>query len=194
MADILKPKLDETLVPKSEFFGWYSDMIKKLKEISDLMVELNDLCVAVPPMNYCGRIIVSTTDDTEQKVIKHYGGKQWRRITNFLRGVGENDDGFGKKHGEEYVCLRESSVPIHTHGLGIEAGRPDKLNAYWMKANAGGNLTKIVNSSTGDSNTGLGNVDIGYQVSPIEYPKKGHVTIPHDNMPPYKEVYIWECV
>lgn len=32
-----------------------------------------------------------------------------------------------------------------------------------------------------------------YQMSPLEYHGKSSVTLPHDNMPPYIEVYIWEC-
>ena len=58
---------------------------------------------------------MSATDDVESKVIANYGGKHWRRITNFLRGVDADDPDIGKKFGEEYVCLRESNVPVHTH-------------------------------------------------------------------------------
>ena len=72
---------------------------------------------SVPPLNYIGRIIISHTDDTEQKVIANYGGKRWRRIENFLRGVGEKDPNniIGQKTGEEYVALRESNIPVHSH-------------------------------------------------------------------------------
>ena len=70
--------------------------------------------VSVKPLTYVGRVVMSTTDDTEQKVIAHYGGKRWMRIENFLRGV-DADSELGKRLGEEYVCLRESNVPIHTH-------------------------------------------------------------------------------
>ena len=72
------------------------------------------------PLTYVGRIIVSTTDDTERKVIGHYGGKAWRRIVNFLNGVEEDDGSLGEKSGEEYVCLRESNVPIHSHNVRID--------------------------------------------------------------------------
>lgn len=32
-----------------------------------------------------------------------------------------------------------------------------------------------------------------YQISPLEYQTKASPAIPHDNMPPYREVYIWQC-
>ena len=77
---------------------------------------------SVPPLNYIGRIIMSFTDDTEQKVISNYGGKRWRRIENFLRGVKLDDpnDLPGRKWGEEYVELRESNIPIHSHSESIK--------------------------------------------------------------------------
>ena len=80
-----------------------------------------------------GKIIISTTDDVESKVIKHYGGKRWRRIVNFLRGVNGNDETLGKKFGEEYVCLRESNIPIHTHDMlkkGVLAEPPENQPCF----------------------------------------------------------------
>lgn len=35
---------------------------------------------------------------------------------------------------------------------------------------------------------------MNYQLSPLEYESRNDITIPHDNMPPYVEVYIWECM
>lgn len=34
-----------------------------------------------------------------------------------------------------------------------------------------------------------------YQISPLEYPikKENEITLPHDNLPPYMKMYIWEC-
>ena len=51
----------------------------------------------------------------------------------------------------------------------------------------------MLNKDGNDLN-GVKSVDIGYQLSPLEYEEKEQPTIPHDNMPPYREVYIWECV
>ena len=155
--------------------------------------------VSVPPLNYIGRIIVSYTDDTEQKVIAHYGGKSWRRIENFLRGVTDDDPENipGQKIGEEYVALRESNVPIHAHSETIEeasvTGRQE-----WSAKDKGG-TTRLVNTpqDTDDTSSSINikNTSYNYQISPLEYAAKGEndLTLPHDNLPPYLRVYIWEC-
>lgn len=75
--------------------------------------------IAVKPYTYAGRIVISTTDDTELKVIKNYGGKQWRRVLNFLRGVDETSSDLGKRLGESKVCLRSSHIPNHTHKMSL---------------------------------------------------------------------------
>ena len=41
---------------------------------------------------------------------------------------------------------------------------------------------------------GVRNSQIEYQISPLEHENRKDITIPHDNMPPYMEVYIWECM
>lgn len=38
------------------------------------------------------------------------------------------------------------------------------------------------------------NRKVDYQISPLEHQVESRITYPHDNMPPYKEVYIWECI
>ena len=91
MEEILKEKLDELLVPKSEFQRWYNSMMDKILELSGRIQELRQVLKSVKPMTYVGRVIVSTTDDTERKVIQKYGGRRWRRIVNFLRGVNDYD-------------------------------------------------------------------------------------------------------
>ena len=75
---------------------------------------MRQLMLSIKPLTYVGRVVMSTTDDTEQKVIAHYGGRRWMRIENFLRGVDDESE-LRKRMGEEYVCLRKSNVPIHTH-------------------------------------------------------------------------------
>ena len=79
------------------------------------MIEFMSLLIEVKPISYPGRIIISTTDDIESKVIKNYGGRKWKRVVNFLRGVDLDSTELGVKFGEAYVELRESNVPNHTH-------------------------------------------------------------------------------
>ena len=37
---------------------------------------------------------------------------------------------------------------------------------------------------------------MNYQISPLEYKNReaNEITLPHDNLPPYLKVYIWECI
>lgn len=87
MNELLMKLLDGLLMPVSEFMQWYDQASKRLDAIEGKIEIAEQLCKSVPPLNYIGRIIISYTDDTEQKVIANYGGKRWKRIENFLRGV-----------------------------------------------------------------------------------------------------------
>ena len=91
MKELLMKLLDGLLMTVSEFMQWYDQASKRLDAIEEKIEIAEQLCKSVPPLNYIGRIIISYTDDTEQKVIANYGGKSWRRIENFLRGVNEDN-------------------------------------------------------------------------------------------------------
>lgn len=195
LAELVKPKLDEDLVPRQRFLLWYNTQIERMDKIESDIELIKELLVSINPMTYPGRIIMSATDDLETKVIAHYGGKKWRRIENFLRGVDDDDIGIGKIHGEEYVCLRESNIPLHTHVSQL-SGRDSTGGKKWMMKDSGGE-TKMINLSSGLSDVeldGTENVQLDYQISPLEYENGNKVVSPHDNAPPYREVYIWECV
>ena len=202
MKELLMKLLDGLLMTVSEFMQWYDQASKRLDAIEEKIEISEQLCKSVPPLNYIGRIIISYTDDTEQKVIANYGGKSWRRIENFLRGVNEDnpEDIPGKKLGEEFVALRESNIPIHSHTetLPSEESQITTQQQEWMAKNKGGDA-KIVNTTLASSDTRnsveIENTNRNYQISPLEYPSKGEneITLPHDNLPPYMKVYIWEC-
>jgi uncharacterized repeat protein (TIGR02543 family) len=105
----------------------------------------------------------------------------------------------GKKLGEEYVALRESNIPIHSHTetLPSEENEITTRDQEWMAKNKGGDA-KIVNTTLASSGTrtvGIENTNRNYQISPLEYPSKeaNEITLPHDNLPPYMKMYIWEC-
>lgn len=91
IAQIFKKILDVELVQKIEFSSWYNRQMEVLAEIQTKVDLIKELIKSMKPMNYAGRIIISVTDDTEQKVVANYGGRKWRRITNFLRGVPPSD-------------------------------------------------------------------------------------------------------
>ena len=199
MTELLTKHLDKILMLTQEFMQWYVAKSKQLDEIEAKIELAKELATSVPQLNYVGRIIVSYTDDTEQKVIAHYGGKSWRRIENFLRGVTDDDaDNIpGRKLGEEYVELRESNVPVHAHSETIESASSTG-NKDWSAKDKGGS-TRLVNTpkNTDDTSesTNTRNTSYNYQISPLEYATKGEndLTLPHDNLPPYLRVYIWEC-
>ena len=202
LSDIMQPILDAELVMKQRFLAWYREVQERLLVVSDKIKQIREMLTAMKPVVYVGKIIMSTTDDTEEKVISKYGGKRWRMTVNFLRGVSAEDANMGKKLGEEYVCLRESNVPIHTHQvklLGATAAEDAKPATtgpgQWIQTNKTGAESKMVNSPSGEiAGTALRNDNLDYQISPMEYTHKKGVTIPHDNLPPYREVYIWECL
>ena len=147
MQELLTNHLDRLIMPVSEFMQWYDEKNKQLDAIEGKITTIQQLWGSVPPLNYIGRIIISYTDDTEQKVIANYGGKRWRRIENFLRGVGNNDINNipGQKLGEEYVELRESNIPIHAHAQTVNDVSTTS-SQEWIAKNKGGEDAKIVNS------------------------------------------------
>lgn len=62
---------------------------------------------------------------------------------NFVRGVSSADE-VGKKVGEEFVCLRESNVPVHTHVMNSDFN-PVQDSESSVRLNSGSNDTRIVN-------------------------------------------------
>ena len=202
MQELLMKHLDRILMPKSEFLQWYVQKLDALKEIEQKIAVAQGLVVSVPPLNYVGRIIVSYTDDTEKKVIASYGGKSWRRIENFVRGVRKDDQDNipGQKLGEDYVELRESNVPVHTHSETLPAGQePETKSQEWAAKQRSGKTTQPVNTPVRDEDSrksvDVQSISLNYQISPLEYKNReeNEITLPHDNLPPYLKVYIWEC-
>jgi hypothetical protein len=197
MDRMLEKKLDECLVPRNKYMSWHNGALDKIKELQGKLDILRQMLASMKPVTYVGRIILSTKDDTEQKVIRNYGGRKWRRLTNFLRGTNPGLETEGKL-GEEFVCLRESNIPIHAHNMKID--ETIQNDTQYVKLNQGGKDARVVNvgGSGGeeedvDKTFKLENVAVNHQVSPLEYDQKS-IILPHDNMPPYREVYMWECI
>ena len=57
------------LIPVNEFMKWYYDKIRKFKKLQENSKKIKKLLTSMTPSAYVGRIIVSTTDDLESKVI-----------------------------------------------------------------------------------------------------------------------------
>lgn len=119
-------------------------------------------------LSYVGMIIHSSTLDTEAKVKEFYGGTSWTAIEGaFLLGT-SSAHAIGSTGGEETHTLTIAEMPSHSHGV---------TSGATVFTNGGANdVSQVAGSRTytylAISNTGGGQA--------------------HNNMPPYKTVYIWE--
>lgn len=124
-------------------------------------------------MSHVGMVIHSTTLDTEEKVKSIYGGTSWVKIEGrFLLGQ-SSSHAVNTTGGEETHKLTVAEMPSHNH-----AGKISARGAYLAFCNdcTGGSTGTASYNSTGDTFTLTSNG--GDQA--------------HNNMPPYKAVYIWE--
>ena len=114
--------------------------------------------------SYIGMIIYSSTLDTEEKVIDIYGGISWIKIEGrFLLGQSDSYE-INSEGGEVTHTLTTSEIPAHSHTYGTLSAYPGAIS--------GGDLCYISQGPTKSTgNTGGGQA--------------------HNNMPPYKVVYIW---
>lgn len=116
-------------------------------------------------LSHVGMIIHSTTLDTEAKVKAIYGGTTWEKIEGvFLLGESAAH-AIGSTGGSETVTLTVNQIPSHYHIVQRSTSYGTEGYAY------GGNWT-VGNQTLRTNDTGGGQA--------------------HNNMPPYKTVYIWE--
>ena len=156
-----------------------NEKIGNMEEISSLgngtiVSAINAVNNSITTTSHVGMIVQSTTLDTMEKVIAIYGGTTWVKIEGrFL--LGESDEyTINSIGGEATHTLTVTEMPSHNHTIeawsdkGVPAGSTlhgiaDYNSTNWYNYNYIGNNI---------GNTG------GNQ--------------PHNNMPPYKVVYIWE--
>lgn len=122
--------------------------------------------------SYVGMIIHSTTLDTMAKVIAQYGGTTWIRHNGYmLYGATSNvvANSAVKTGGETTHTLTVNEMPNHSHKIRY----------------TGGYANGVYGGMSGTS------VDAtpGYNDLIVAYEGGGQA---HNNMPPYKNVYIWE--
>lgn len=119
--------------------------------------------------SHIGQVIMSTTLNTQAKVIEHYGGTSWSKIEGrFLLGASSaypvNATGGEKEH-----TLTIDEMPSHRHEQVVTAG-------------TGGSASRC---------------DYDSDAAGLSYPQGAYTASvgggqAHNNMPPYKAVYIWE--
>lgn len=122
--------------------------------------------------SHVGMIIQSTTLDTEAKVIAIYGGTKWTKIEGrFLLGASSSYK-INTSGGEATHKLTVNEMPSHTHSGKQLLLIADPTYAQLKQPVVSG--TSAIGGYTTDFNNNTG----------------GNVA--HNNMPPYKVVYIWE--
>lgn len=123
-------------------------------------------------LSYVGMIIHSTTLNTEAKVKAVYGGTSWVKIEGkFLLGT-SSSHAINTTGGAETVTLTINQIPSHNHSL---VPNSDNTAIYsgtgsYDDTEKPGGRNHLISNTTGDTGGGQA----------------------HNNMPPYKTVYIWE--
>lgn len=128
---------------------------------------------------------MSTTLNTQAKVIAQYGGTTWTKIEGrFLLGASSgypvNSTGGEKEH-----TLTVEEMPSHWHRFPGDGG---SYTVAWGKTYPA-NVT--VHGATVIAEATQGN-DLAIDQRNFNGTNAEGGNEPHNNMPPYKAVYIWE--
>ena len=140
--------------------------------------------------SYVGMIIHSTTLESEEAVKAMYGGKKWEKVggqfligDDYKKTTQGSSTVIGGKYlagatgGSETVTLNIKQIPRHTHSIGVMTSQKEAPNMGLSEAGlktGGGFANRLMVSG--------GNYNASITGSSQE----------HNNMPPYKVVYIWE--
>lgn len=161
--------------------------------------------------SHIGSVIMSTTLDTEEKVIAIYGGTSWEKIEGrFLLGA-SSSYAVNSTGGEATHKLTTKEIPAHTHGsntmgtayiaMGVEHDVSHELSGGTILTGASGGgiiitpqsrtLTRRVITAGTNVAANRQQVDQVAISATHEHSSVGG-NAAHNNMPPYKAVYIWE--
>ena len=164
LTEIVKGLQNEIKELKSKSTFLEGTNVNQQSELDVLKVTVNKI------QSHVGMIIQSTTLNTEDKVKAVYGGTTWTKIEGrFLIGSSSKYT-VNSTGGEETVTLTIAQMPKHAHTIGSQGvvTNPVATNgggAGWTKFTGSAQATRTDSAGSGS---------------------------PHNNMPPYKAVYIWE--
>ncbi len=142
--------------------------------------------------SHIGLIVQSTTLDTEEKVINLYGGIRWELIQGrFLLGKSDEHP-IGTTGGEEKHTLTEEEMPTHKHSgkTGIAETNAIRVVSLAGLRSERNHITGFGDGTYADINDIFPGQNHWHS---FETSNVGN-NAPHNNMPPYKTVYIWERV
>lgn len=197
--------LNLLLVPTNEFLVKYYEWLEKLAKLNAKAFELEDIIEHGKQMRlHKGMVIHSALADTENKMKEQFGGYKWKRIMNFPLLVKDSDvDKVGTRGGESFVSLIIDHLPNHRHGL---TKAIDSEEDKW-KRNFTGRHPFLAGTAPGltwtekkvypEISSLNWNQDIPKEsngdLDPAKMEGGARYVKPHFNIPPYKDVYIWEC-
>lgn len=132
--------------------------------------------------SHVGMIVQSTTLDTEAKVIAIYGGTSWSKVEGrFLLGT-SSSYAVNSIGGEATHTLTISEMPSHNHASSTKKGA---IPCWDNKASSTGKYYGLYDGSLAYQSS------YAYDINTTSTSYAGG-NQKHNNMPPYKAVYIWE--
>lgn len=129
---------------------------------------------------YKGKVIITDTLDTMEKVIAQHGGKRWSMLTDrIILGAG-GKYGVNVTGGEETHTLTVDELPSHNHGMHALMGNVKRGVGYYQTNAGGGTLWSLL--SQGETGT-TGSIVI----------ENTGGNKPVSLLPPFTTMYIWVC-
>ena len=157
-----------------------TDMQDTIDQLNTGLSELNLKMELV--RSHVGMIVQSTTLDTEAKVIAIYGGTSWSKVEGrFLLGT-SSSYAVNSIGGEATHTLTISEMPSHNHASSTKKGA---IPCWDNKASSTGKYYGLYDGSLAYQSS------YAYDINTTSTSYAGG-NQKHNNMPPYKAVYIWE--
>lgn len=159
--------------------------------------------------SHIGMVIQTTTLDTMDKVISIYGGTKWVKIEGRMLLGASSIYNINSTGGEATHILTTNELPSHNHIFTgtrslTEVGGDHYHNAAISKGVAGRNDWGLIGQGafggnillTNNASSTFGAIQSAgshqHYYTPSGYINNSGGSNAHNNMPPYKVVYIWE--